>query len=258
MKLYKTDAIVIRTRDYQEADRLVTLFTRVRGKVGAIAKGARKPKSRKRGVIQLFTYGTFMLHEGRSLDNINQCESINSFQELRSDLDRMAYAAYMAELADGFLVEGEPDQETFLLLLTSLHLLELPDPELLTRAYELRLLAGAGFRPELDNCVLCHRPRPEGKVRFSPILGGVVCNHCALPDMGVVTINAGDVNILKQLLQIDLRRLNVLKITPASRKLISGILRACISCRIEKRVKSLDFLHSLADTQQFGTSGNTI
>lgn len=258
MKLYKTDAVILRTRDYREADRLVTLFTRDRGKVQAIARGTRKLKSRKRGAIQLFTYGSFMLNEGRSLDNIAQCEITNSFQELRSDLDRLAYATYMAELTDGFLMDNEPDEDIFLLLVTSLHLLGHLDPEIMARAFELRLLAGSGFQPEMENCVACHRPRPAGKLRFSPVLGGVLCPQCTAPDMGAVTVNPGDMNFLKQLLRIDLRRLQVLKIPPASRTLLARIMHAYISCRLEKRVKSLDFLHSLAETQQFGISGNTI
>lgn len=258
MKLYKTDAVIIRNRDYREADRLVTLFTRERGKVNAIAKGTRKLKSRKRGAIQLLTYGRFMLHEGRTLDTIAQCDIINSFQELRGDLDRLAYATYIAELTDGFVMDNEPNEELFLLLVTSMHLLGYLDPEILVRAYELRLLANAGFRPELENCVVCYRPRSEGQQRFSPALGGVLCPQCAAPDIGAVTVSPGDLNVLKQLLQIDLRRLNVLKISPASKKLLAGIMRAYINCRLEKRVKSLDFLHSLAETQQFGTSGNTI
>lgn len=258
MKLYKTDAIIVRTRDYREADRLVTLFTRERGKVQAIAKGARKLKSRKRGVIQLLTYGGFMLHEGRNLDTIAQCEIINSFQELRGDLDRLAYATYMAELADGFVMDNEPNDELFLLLVTSLHLLGHLDPEILTRAYELRLLANAGFRPELDNCVSCHRPVPEGKLQFSPAFGGVLCRECAAPDVTATAVTAGDVNVLKRLLQIDLRRLNVLKISPVTKKLLAGIMRAYIRCRLEKRVKSLDFLNCLLETQQFGISGNNI
>lgn len=257
MKLYKTDAIIIRTRDYREADRLVTLFTREKGKVQAVAKGVRKLKSRKRGVIQLLTYGGFLLYEGRNLDTIAQCEAINSFQELRGDLDRLAYATYMAELTDGFVLDDEPNDELFLLLVTSLHLLGHLDPEILARAYELRLLANAGFRPELENCVVCHCPRPEGKLKFSPALGGVLCRECASSDMAAPAVSAGDLNVLKQLLQIDLRRLNVLKISPAAKKLLAGIMRAYIHCRLEKRVKSLDFLHSLT-TQQIGTTGNTI
>jgi DNA repair protein RecO (recombination protein O) len=249
MKLYKTDAIIIRTRDYREADRLVTLFTRERGKVHAVAKGTRKLKSRKRGAIQLLTYGGFMLHEGRTLDTITQCEIINSFQDLRNDLDRLVYATYMAELTDGFLMDNEPDEEFFLLLVTALHLLSCLDPEVLTRAFELRLLANAGFRPELENCVACHRPRPAGQVRFSPALGGVLCPDCAAPDTGAVAVNPGDINVLKQLLQIDLRRLQVLKVSPPAKKLLARLMRAYIHCRLEKRVKSLDFLHSLTGTQ---------
>lgn len=258
MKLYKTDAIIIRTRDYGEADRLVTLFTRERGKVQAIAKGTRKPKSRKRGVIQLLTYGGFMLNEGRNLDTIAQCEAISSFHELRQDLDRLAYATYMVELADGFLMANAPDEEFFALLLTTLHLLTHMDPEVLTRAYELRLLAGAGFRPELESCVGCQRSGWSGQLRFSPAAGGVLCAQCAVNDPAAVPVNAGDMNVLKQLLQFDLRRLQVLKVSPAARKLLARIMRAYIGCRLEKRVKSLDFLHSLAATQQFGISGNTI
>lgn len=257
MKLYKTAAIIVRTRDYREADRLVTLFTRERGRVNAVAKGTRKPKSRKRGAIQLLTFGNFMLYEGRTLDTIAQCEITNSFQELRSDLDRLAYATYLAELTDGFVMDNEPNEELFLLLVTSLHLLGHLEPEILVRAYELRLMDNVGFRPELDNCVSCNLPWSEGQLRFSPAMGGVLCPQCAAPESGSVSVSPGDLNVLKQLLQLDLRRLGVLRISPAGKKLLAGIMRAYINCRLEKRIKSLDFLNTLG-AQQFGISGNTI
>ncbi|MHB9093206.1 MAG: DNA repair protein RecO, partial [Eubacteriales bacterium] len=164
MRDYKTEGIIIRVRDYNEADRIVTLFTRDYGKVQAIAKGCRKQKSRKRGVIQLFTYGEFALYRGRNLDTITQCEGKQSFGALREDLDRMAYGAYLAELLDGFLPSGEPHGEVFFLTLVCLHLLEVEDPELVTRAFETRIMDLLGYRPHLDGCVHCGRMLEGPKV----------------------------------------------------------------------------------------------
>jgi len=100
MAVYKADAIVIRSREYGEADRLVTLFAREKGKINALAKGVRKPTSSQRAGTQLFTYADFLLHQGKTLDTITQAQPRESFPHTWSDLDRTLAASGRAELLD--------------------------------------------------------------------------------------------------------------------------------------------------------------
>ncbi len=248
MKNYQTEGIIIRVRDYKEADRLVTLFTRDYGKVQAIAKGCRKPHSRKRGLIQLFTYGEFALYRGRNLDTITQCEGKNAFPALRENLDRMAYGAYLAELLDGFVVAGEPQADLFCLAVICLHLLTAEDPELVTRAFEIRMMDFLGYRPHLADCVRCGRPLGGPGVAFSSRLGGSLCEFCVHLDVEAVACSVGSLRMLKKLSGWDLTRLRVLKFSEQAKQEIRAIMKIYIGHRLEKEIKSAGFLQSLGST----------
>jgi len=247
MRDYKTEGIIIRVRDYNEADRLVTVFTRDCGKVQAIARGCRKQKSRKRGLIQLFTYGEFSFYRGRSLDTITQCEGKELFPALRGDLDRMAYGTYLVELLDGFAVSGEPQEDLFYLTLVCLHLLTAEDPQLVIRVFETRAMDLLGYRPHLDNCVQCGNAFTGTRVAFSSRMGGVLCDSCAALDSGSIACTAGTLNMLRQLMKWNLRRLKVLKFTGESRREIGELMQAYIGDRLERKIKSIEFIQSLSD-----------
>lgn len=245
MKDYKTEGIIIRVRDYNEADRMVTIFTRDLGKVQAIAKGCRKQKSRKRGTIQLFTYADFVLYRGRNLDTITQCEGKESFGALREDLDRMAYGAYITELLDGFVTAGEPHKDVFYLTLVCLHLLTVEEPELVTRVFETRIMNLLGYRPNLDDCVNCGSALTGSRVAFSSRMGGSLCKICAHKDLEAISCTMGTLNMLKQLSIWDLKRLRVLKVSGDIKKEIGQIMKLYIGQRVEKKIKSASFLQSL-------------
>jgi DNA repair protein RecO (recombination protein O) len=252
MRDYKAEGIIIRVRDYNEADRLVTIFTREHGKIQAIAKGCRKPKSRKRGLMQLFTHANFVLYRGRTLDTITQCEGIDSFGSLREDLDRMANAAYIAELLDGFVNSAEPHQELYFLSLVCLNLLTAEDPALVTRVFEMRSMSLLGYRPQLDSCVYCGVVIIRKRIVFSPLMGGVLCEKCTHHDYSNISCSMGTVNMLKQLMNWDLRRIRVLKMSPETKKEIGVILNSYISQRLDKKIKSAEFLLSLESMKHNG------
>lgn len=249
MKDYKTEGIIIRVRDYGEADRIITLFTREHGKVQAIVKGCRKQKSKNRGVIQLFTYGDFVIYSGRNLDTVTQCQAKEVFGPIREDLDRMAYATYLVELLDGFVNPGDAHGDLFFLSLVCLHLLTVDDPELVIRTFEIRLMDTLGYRPHLTDCVACGEALEGSRIFFSSRLGGGLCTRCASRDPEAITSRMGTINMLKQLAVWDLKRLRVLKLTGETKRELGEIMKTYIGQRIEKKIKSADFLQSLTSVQ---------
>ena len=112
-RLYRVQAIVLKRTDYGEADRLLTLFTPDLGKMRAIAKGVRKPSSRKSGHVELFTHSALLLAKGRHLDIVTQADTIDAFMPLRENLERVGYAYYLAELVDRFSEEGTENRALF-------------------------------------------------------------------------------------------------------------------------------------------------
>lgn len=245
MKVYKAEAIVIRTRKYGEADSILTLYSRERGKIDAIAKGVRKLKSTKRGGVQLFTHGNFLLYEGRNLHTVTQCEAIDSFLALTTDLVKMTYATYISELVDGFTVAEEGNDVVFALILVTFNLLAAFDePEIVTRAFEIRLMDIMGYSPQLEVCCNCH-DEIKGPFRFSPRLGGLLCSDCLDNDPSALQCNMGSVKVLQQLQRMDLRRLNILKVSPEIRREIEKLMQEYINLRVERKIKTADFLKDL-------------
>jgi DNA repair protein RecO (recombination protein O) len=161
-RTYRTEAIVLRRRDFGEADRLLTLYTRDRGKIRVIAKGARKPQSRKTGHVELFMRTRFLIAEARNLDIITQAEMVEAYPALREDLVRTTYASYAVELLDRFTPEEDRNTQLYDLLAEGLRWFAATDqPLLVARFYELHLLQLAGFRPQLFQCVGCGEPIAE-------------------------------------------------------------------------------------------------
>src|SRR4051795_1547234 len=117
MALYRDEAIVIRTYKLGEADRIVVLFTRERGKVRAVAKGVRKTTSRFGGRLEPIRHVALQLYEGRELDTVTQAESLDTFASIREDLDRIGRAMGMLEAVEQISQDREPHRRVFELLL---------------------------------------------------------------------------------------------------------------------------------------------
>ncbi|MDH7576929.1 MAG: DNA repair protein RecO [Bacillota bacterium] len=258
MGIYKAEAIVLRSRVYGEADRILTLFTREAGKVSAIAKGVRKPTSRLRGAVQLFSHTHLVLYTGKSLDTITQGEAEETFCFLQEDLERLAAASGCAELVDRLTLEKQPSGKVFHLLLTALRVLEKGDPELLARVFEIKLLAALGYQPQLEGCVMGRHegwraPGPEvkeaGPVWFSIEKGGVLCADCAAHCPGALPLSPATIGALGYFLRTRLDRAVRAKIGKVSLLELASLLRSFFAYHGEVNVRTWDFLDDLRKNQ---------
>ena len=178
----RVDAVVLRHSDYGEADRMLTLFTRQRGKMRVIAKGARKIASRKAGHIEPFTHVRLQLAKGKDIFLVTQADTVDAYQPLREDLILTGQAAYVLELLDRFSYEDEIEHPSTFRLLTETLTRLASTPEaavwLILRYYEMRLLDHVGFRPQLFECANCGRAIQAEDQFFSFSAGGVICPRC--------------------------------------------------------------------------------
>jgi DNA repair protein RecO (recombination protein O) len=174
--LYRDEAVVLRTHKLGEADRIIVLMTRDRGKVRAVAKGVRKTKSRFGGRLEPPGHVSLLLYEGRNLDVVNQAETVDPYRAIREDLDRMTDAMALVESVDQVAQEGEPNPTLFKMLTGALRALAdaAERPPLLVGAFYWKLLALEGVAPVLDGCVQCGAPEV---VSFDPVEGGVLCRE---------------------------------------------------------------------------------
>jgi DNA repair protein RecO (recombination protein O) len=177
---FKTEAVVLRTFRYGEADRILHLYTAERGRVNAIAKGVRRVKSRFGGRLEPLFRVNLVLHEGRGeLCTVTQAETVAAHASLRERRDSLERAAQACDAVLRLLDSQEPNQPAYNLLCRELQLLD-AEPQAATRAhalsFRLKLLLAAGFAPELAACAACGDREHIGG--FSASAGGVVCPGC--------------------------------------------------------------------------------
>ena len=237
MAVYHADALVIRSREFGESDRVLTLFSREMGKLQAVAKGVRKPKSRQRAGVQLFTYGDFLIHKGKTLDTVSQCSPRESFAFLWNDLDRSFAATGIVEILDISTEKGQPNPELFALSLTCLFLLEQFDPFLVLCAYALRLMTLMGYRPLLEECAECGKKVNGNRLFFSSDAGGTLCGDCRENYAGR-WIRAGSIAFMRQLIQADITKIDRLRWSIWMQQEILETLRLYLEYKFERPLKA--------------------
>ncbi|WP_347549553.1 DNA repair protein RecO [Pseudalkalibacillus hwajinpoensis] len=242
--LKKVEGIVIRTVDYGETNKIITLYTRETGKVGVMARGAKKPKSRLSAVSQLFVYGQYLYRHTSGLGGLNQGEIIDSFRSIRNDLFLTSYAAYAAELVDKLTEEQKSNPYLFEMLYQVLHALdEEKDPEVVLFIFELKMLRVAGITPQLDRCVNCGLA--DGKFHFSINEGGLLCHRCLSVDPYHIPMTKRAAELLHLFVHIDLRRLGNISLKEESKKEIRKILNMYFEAYSGLNLKSKRFLDQL-------------
>jgi DNA repair protein RecO (recombination protein O) len=179
----KLTAIVLRTVDTGEADRVVTLLTRERGKVAAFARGARASRRRFGGALEPFTLVAAEVRErpGAELLSLDSVAPLDAFAAIRGDLARIACAAYAAELSRDLVHDHQPHEDLFDLLAAYLAALTAaPAAPAGLRAFELGALRAAGLLPRLEACASCGDACARaGTLRLDPARGGILCAACA-------------------------------------------------------------------------------
>jgi DNA repair protein RecO (recombination protein O) len=193
----KTEALVLRTRDLGEADRLLVLLTPARGKLRAVVRGARKPKSKLGGHLEPFTHVSVELVQGKNLAIVTGAQVLHSFLPVKEDLVRLGQASYVCELTDCFAPEGEENRPLFDLVVSSLSSLA-EGGETVLRCFEVRLLGIMGYGPEMRVCSSC-RATLTSPGAFSPSLGGGLCPACALVEPGAFRVSPAAFQTLRYL-----------------------------------------------------------
>ena len=176
----KTEGVVLRSMRYGEADRILHLYTPMRGRVSAIAKGVRRTRSRFGGRLEPFSHVDLQLHEGRSdLLTVTGADTVHAHAGLRDDGVALDAAGRACDAVARLFESGDPHPEVFHLLCNELRLLE-DEPGMATLAnqlaFRLKLLVAAGFGPQLSACASCGER--EHLAGFSGAAGGVVCEAC--------------------------------------------------------------------------------
>lgn len=247
--LIRVEGIVLRAVDYGEGNRILSVLTRQAGKLSMMARGAKKVKSRFSAISQPFTYGEFVVFRSspQSMGTINSGELIRSHQRLREELILSAYAAYLAEMTNRLVEDGERIDGLFEQLLAAFQALEDgKDAAIITNIYEMIMLAVAGFMPKLDACVLCGGGSVE-LIAWSVEHGGAVCRSCRIREPQAMEAGEKVLKLLRLLQQVDLRRIGNISISAANKAQLNQLIRAYMDSHLHVRWKSRDFLDQISN-----------
>lgn len=242
----RVEAVVLRHSDWGEADRLLVLFTREQGKLRAVAKGARRVRSRKAGHLEPFTRVTLMLARGRDLWIVTQADTVDAYLPLREDLERIAHASYVLELLDRFTYEEGANRPLYQLLIETLaRLAALEDPFLALRYYEIRLLDLLGFRPQLVDCVRCGELIQPQDQYFSALLGGALCPRCGPQEPTARPVSMPALKYLRHLQRGSFSEASRAQVNTAARQEMETLLQYYLTYLLERALNTPAFLREV-------------
>jgi DNA repair protein RecO (recombination protein O) len=245
-RVYKTEAIILRRIKLGEADRILTLYTPDHGKVKAVAKGTRRPKSKLGGHVELLTHSQLLVARGRNLDIITQAQTIGSFLPLKNDLKLLSQGLYVSELVDAFTAEDIENAELFYLLRDTLdRLASGENSNVAIRYFELHLLDYLGYRPQLRLCVLCNIALQPIVNYFSSGQGGAVCPDCVHREPMARHLSLNALKVLRLWQNCAYEMASRVRINAELALELEELMREYIRYLLEKQVKSVDLMDRL-------------
>jgi DNA repair protein RecO (recombination protein O) len=251
-RVRSTHALVLRRRDVNDADRVLTVFTPREGKIELLAKGVRKTTSRKAGHVELFTHVTLVVAQARTWDIITEAATVESFRHLREDLDAIAAANYVAELVDNFTDANDDNQPVWDLALFALRALDetaktadASAPNLL-RWFDLQLLSLSGFQPQFFHCLSCEEPLQPELNYFSLADGGVFCPRCGSQREGLEPIQPDILKVLRFLQSQPYAAVARVQVRPTVARIVDNLLHRYMASVLETHLRSPDFLRRVA------------
>lgn len=242
MALYNVDAIVIGTSNWGEADKLITFFSRDRGKIKAMAYGCRRTKSRLSLVAQLFSVVNIQLAQGQRLDIVRNCDHKGFLVDFATDFVALAYASFVAEFVSEIFEEKQPQKEVYDKLLLIIPIIGKHNPRVVAVAAFFQLLEYTGSQLQYENCVSCGK-KIAGDSYFSCSEGGALCSDCAKgqekPYIAPVR------KLIVQLMKLDWQNLSSFKVQGKDLQTAEKIMVEYLELVLEKRLKSLDFIEQI-------------
>jgi DNA repair protein RecO (recombination protein O) len=243
MPAYPLRALVLRKTKLGETDLILTLLAADGRQVRAVAKGARKSKSRLGARVEPFSVLDLLLHTGRNLEIIAEAETLQTHDALRADYDRTMAASVVVDVLDKSSVEGQAEPQLFDMALVTLDVMEsvpVSALEPLVLAFLLKSLAMHGYRPSLDRCAACGA-EPEAPLAFSVEAGGVLCSHCAAQGASAQPIAAEARDALRAMMRSRMADVPGIVVDPAVARDVRWIVRAYTGFHIPSRLRALDF-----------------
>ncbi len=248
MSIIKAQGIVIKETNVGEADKIITLFTRNKGKIQASARGARRNRSSLIAGTQFLCFSDFVLYKGKTMYRVSQSEVIESFFNIRNSIEKLSYATYFIELVSEVIDEDHANPKLLKLILNTLHMLSntQKDARLLKVVYELRLMSIIGFSPNMHGCTQCGNNNNE-TTHFNSSIGGLICSECMtdIQSRNNIAISNGTLQTMRYILYSDMKKIFSFEASEKVLKELEIVILDFILTHIGKEFKSLKFLDNI-------------
>ncbi len=246
--LYRTEGIVLKSIEYGDADKIVTIYTKNYGKIQAIAKGVLKTKSKFGSSLEILTYAIFLIYKGKNIDIISQTEILESFFTTSKEIIKFAFASNCVEVVNKISEEGEVNISIFFLLKEVLHYLkEAKDPKLLALSFKWQGLAILGYKPSFNHCCICNSKIENQKEMFFNIeKGGVICNKCLSKEKrGSIQVSHYFIKLGRKLLSTPLSIISKATISDKRMSELEKVTNLYLAYYSDQSFKTNGFLKSL-------------
>lgn len=237
MGTIKTSGIIISETNLGDYDKMLTMLTPGIGKISCVAKGARRPKSALLAGTQFLCFGNYMMYKGANTYNINSCDTIEVFYNIRTDLDKLNCAVEITKIIRDVTEENENCYKILQLYLNTLYVLSETDknPELIVSIFKMKLLCFLGYTPRIKECVNC---KSEENIRYFSIKdNGFKCENCGKQDKGALIMSESTVSAIKYIIMSPAKKLFSFNLKDESLNELKLITKLYFNEKLEKEYK---------------------
>ena len=229
MGIIKTKGIVIAEHNMGDYDKMITLLTPGLGKISCAVKGARRPKSSLLAGTQYLCFAEYVLYKGANTYNINSCNTIEVFYNIRTDLEKLETVAEITRLIQNTTTENQNSYKILQLLLNTIYIISEKDKSLnlVTSIFKLRLMSLLGFSPIIDKCCNCNKKEDLNYFSFKD--KGLKCEECKKQDKGAMKINQGTEKAIKYIVLAPAKKLYSFNISEESIKELEIIAKLYVN-----------------------------
>jgi len=247
----KTEAIVLGQRDFGEADKVVTLYTKDFGKLRVVAKGVRRIKSRFGSSMELFSHSHLMLYMQRKRDLyiVTGSNIIRTHKELRENFDSFITGSCIVELVDKLTEPEEANRYLFSLILDAFHQIPEQDREIILAIFVIKVLANSGYKLNLEKCVACGKPIPlTEQKKLSVQQGGLLCSRCQSRDLQAVDVSSLVLEYLKKFEIVNLAKIGRIDLEPSVKDELKRIVHFYLSHYLPGGLRTEEFMEKLTSS----------
>lgn len=238
----KVTGIVIRYADYKDYHRMLTIFTPKYGMISALSPGSKRPKSALRAGSEMFVFGEFTINVKGERKTLSEVDIIDSFYDLRMDIEALSCAYYMRDFCEYASKAGEDNPEMFTLLIRCITFMchNKMDVYLVRYAFEVKAMDILGLSVVLDRCIECGKDAE--KTHFNIEEGGVICDNCINTHFSTIKVSPQAVNTLKLISELPFDKLSVIKLNDRVKADLDVFWSKYLRWHLDKKFKSADFM----------------